>query len=172
MTGWLGWGGNEPIDYGYGENVYYGDDSSVYYGDEPIASAEEYATQAEQIVESAPPVSADESEWMPLGVFALTADGQASGPAPTHYLQLAINKQGVIAGTLNNATTNQTQEIEGMVDKKTQRTAWTVKGKSRPLMETGLDNLTKDTAPVLVHFADGQTQQWLMVRLDDPDAKK
>jgi hypothetical protein len=35
-------------------------------------------------------------------------------------------------------------------------------------METGIYNLTKDTAPALVHFADGQTQQWLLVRLDEP----
>jgi hypothetical protein len=28
-------------------------------------------------------------------------------------------------------------------------------------------NLTQDTAPALVHFADGQTQQWLMVRMPE-----
>ena len=37
-------------------------------------------------------------------------------------------------------------------------------------METGLSNLTQDTVPVLVHFADGQTQQMLLVRLDEPKA--
>ena len=31
---------------------------------------------------------------MPLGVFAITQDGEASGPEPTLYLQLAISKQG------------------------------------------------------------------------------
>jgi hypothetical protein len=35
-------------------------------------------------------------------------------------------------------------------------------------METGIYNLTKDDAPALLHFSDGQTQQWLMVRLDEP----
>lgn len=35
-------------------------------------------------------------------------------------------------------------------------------------METGINNLTQDTAPALVHFAGGQTQQWLMVRLEEP----
>jgi hypothetical protein len=38
-------------------------------------------------------------------------------------------------------------------------------------METGLSNLTQDTAPALIHFADGQTQQWLMVRLPEPTAQ-
>ena len=35
-------------------------------------------------------------------------------------------------------------------------------------METGIFNLTKESAPTLVHFADGQTQQWLLVRLEEP----
>ncbi len=109
---------------------------------------------------------------MPLGVFALTQDGQKSGPEPTLFLQLAISKEGIIAGTLNNSATEKTQTIEGMADKKTQRCAWTVAGKTRPIMETGIVNLTEDTAPALVHFEDGQTQQWLLVRLEEPAEKK
>ncbi len=147
--------------------MYYQDDQ-VYYGDEAVATAEEYAEQAEQIATSAPEVAPDKAEWMPLGVFALTPDGQKSGPEPTLFLQLAISKEGIIAGTLNNSATNQTQTIEGMADKTTQRCAWTVAGKSRPIMETGIVNLTENTAPALVHFEDGQTQQWLMVRLEEP----
>jgi hypothetical protein len=58
-----------------------------------------------------------------------------------------------------------------MADKATQRVAWTVAGKIRPIMETGISNLTEDTAPALVHFADGQSQQWLMVRLEEPKSK-
>lgn len=37
-----------------------------------------------------------------------------------------------------------------------------------PIMETGLENLTQDSVPALIHFADGQTQQWLMVRIPEP----
>jgi hypothetical protein len=86
------------------------------------------------------------------------------------FLQLAVSKQGVINGTFQNTTTGSVQEIEGMVDKQTQRAAWTAAGKSRPLMESGIGNLTEDTSPVLVHFADGTTQQWLLVRLPEPDS--
>ncbi len=168
MTGWVNYGWTEPTAYSYGDNVYYQDDS-VYYGDQAVATAEEYAEQAEQIATSAPEVAPDKAEWMPLGVFALTPDGQKSGPDPTLFLQLALSKEGIIAGTLNNSATSQTQTIEGMADKKTQRCAWTVVGKTRPIMETGIVNLTKNTAPALIHFEDGQTQQWLMVRLEDPD---
>jgi hypothetical protein len=55
-----------------------------------------------------------------------------------------------------------------MVDKETQRVAWVPKGKQFPVIETGMGNLTQDTTPALVHFADGSTQQWLLVRLDQP----
>jgi hypothetical protein len=170
ITGWVGYGWSQPTVFSYGDNVYYQDDS-VYYGDQVVASAEDYAQQAEQIASSAPEVAPDKAEWMPLGVFAVTPDGQASGPDPSLFLQLAISKEGIISGTLHNSATNSTQTIEGMADKKSQRVAWTVAGKTRPIMETGISNLTEDTAPALVHFADGQTQQWLMVRLEEPKGK-
>jgi hypothetical protein len=38
-------------------------------------------------------------------------------------------------------------------------------------METGISNLTKDESPALIHFAEGQTQQWLMIRLEDPEGE-
>src|SRR5690606_4476635 len=120
LTGWVSYGWSEPITYSYGENVYYSD-NSVYYGDQAVATTEEYAQQAEQIVASAPEVAPEQAEWMPLGVFALTPDGQASGPEPTLFLQLAISKEGVISGTLHNSATDSTQTIEGMADKATQR---------------------------------------------------
>ena len=146
---------------------------SIWYPhSEVVATAEEYAQQAEQIAASAPEVTPEKAEWMPLGVFAMTQDGQASGPEPSLFLQLAISKEGVIRGTFNNSATNQTQAIEGMVDKESQRAAWTVAGKSRPIMETGIANLTADTGPALVHFDDGSTQQCLLVRLEEPAAAK
>jgi hypothetical protein len=84
------------------------------------------------------------------------------------FLQLAVSKQGVISGTFQNTATNNIQTIEGMIDKQTQRAAWTAAGKVRPLMETGVANLTQDTTPALIHFADGTTQQWLLVRMEEP----
>jgi|TARA_R110001592_G_scaffold141725_2_gene363545 hypothetical protein len=35
-------------------------------------------------------------------------------------------------------------------------------------METGLANLTKDTSGALIHIENGETQQWLMVRVEEP----
>ena len=169
LAGWFGWGtGYSETPYAYGDNVYYADDE-VYYGDAPVATAEEYAAQAAAIAASAPQnLDPANSEWMPLGVFAATQDREATGPDPTLFLQLAVNKDGVISGTFKNMATGDTESLEGMVDKKSQRVAWCVEGKSWPIVETGLSNLTNDNFPVLVHFADGQTQQWLLVRLEEP----
>jgi hypothetical protein len=168
MTGWIGDGWSEPMYYDYGENCYY-EEENVYYGEEVIATAEEYTQQAEIIATTPAEVTPDKADWMPLGVFAITQDGQASGPPPTMFAQLAVSKTGSIAGTFSNtAAGNETQTIEGMVDNKSQRAAWVLAGKKRPIMETGIFNLTKDTAPALVHFEDGQTQQWLLVRLEEP----
>jgi hypothetical protein len=84
------------------------------------------------------------------------------------YLQMAVSKDGILSGTFQNTATDTVKEIEGMVDQETQRAAWTVVGQTRPIMETGIVNLTENTAPALVHFADGTTQQWLLVRLEAP----
>jgi hypothetical protein len=170
ITSWFPWGWDEAQYYYYGENIYYQDDT-VYYGDQAVANSAEYAQQAQTIATSGAgvPEETQEADWLSLGVFAITPDGQASGPAPTLYLQLQVNKDGIITGTRQDLGTNNVQQIEGVVDKKSQRSAWTVVGKSWPVMETGISSLTQDQAPALVHFEDGQTQQWLLVRMDDPD---
>jgi hypothetical protein len=170
LTNWFPWGWSQPVyyNYGYPESVYYVDDT-VYSGEQPVATADEYAQQAEAIASSIPAnVMPAESDWLPIGVFALTNDGQASGAEPTMYLQLTVSKQGIIAGTFQNTATGAVKSIEGMVDKDSQRAAWTAVGATRPLMETGIGNLTQDSAPALVHFADGTTQQFLLVRLPKP----
>lgn len=167
MTGWIDYGWSQPIYYNYGDNIYY-DAGQVYYGDQPVATAEQYAQQAAAIVAEVPAQAPAPEDWMSLGVFAITPDGKPTDAEPTQYLQLAVSKQGVINGTLQNTATDTVEPVEGMVDKQTQRAAWTVQGKSFPIMETGISNLTQDTAPALVHFADGNTQQWLLIRLDQP----
>lgn len=168
LSSWCsGYGWSTATPYNYGENVYYQDDQ-VYYGDQPVATADQYTQQAAAIAASAPNIAPQNTDWMPLGVFALAQDGQATGVSPTIYMQLAISKEGIISGTMNNSSTGKVQTLEGMADKGSQRCAWTVTDQQRPIVETGISNLTQDTAPVLIHFADGQTQQWLLVRLEEP----
>jgi hypothetical protein len=167
VSGWFPWGWSQPVYYNYGNNVYYQDDM-VYYGDTPVATAADYANQAEQIATSVPADPPPEDSWMSLGVFSVMPDGTADGADPTIFLQLAVSKEGVIAGTMQNTVSGTTKNVEGMVDRETQRAAWTVVGETRPIMEMGIGNLTQDTATTLVHYADGTTQQMLLVRMDAP----
>ncbi len=114
-----------------------------------------------------PEADPDAVEWMPLGVFALTQkDGSAEDS--TLFLQLALSKEGIIAGSFQNTATGKAFEVEGTIDQESQRAAWGPVGESWPIMETGIYNLTENEAGALIHFADGQTQQWSMVRLDEP----
>jgi hypothetical protein len=162
---------SNPIYYNFGDNVYY-QNGSVYYGDQPVATEEEYTNQADAIAGSAPATKPDQKDWTPIGVFAMTADGEPNGADPNFFLQLAVSKQGVISGTLQNIAAKSVQPIEGMVDKQSQRAAWTVVGKPRPLMEMGAANLTQNSSAALVHFADGTTQQCLLVRVNKPGSER
>jgi hypothetical protein len=87
-------------------------------------------------------------------------------------LQLAVNKQGIIRGNYTATMTNDTQPVTGSVDKKTQRAAWTIGKNKENVIETGIYNLTKDEAPVLVHFGKDKTEQWLLVRVKQDEQKQ
>ncbi|MEW6139864.1 MAG: hypothetical protein AB1733_16700 [Thermodesulfobacteriota bacterium] len=164
-------GYGEPVYYDYGDTIYY-EGENVYVGGQKAATAEEYYQQAGDLAASAPAVKdAQPEDWLPLGVFALSQDNVASS---NMVLQLAINKDGVIAGTYYNTGTDTVRPIKGMVDKKSQRAAWTfADGKNTDIiMETGIYNLTQDETEALVHFGKDKTQQWLMVRLKEPQEDK
>ena len=149
--------------------MYYEGDN-VYYNNEVVATTQEYAEQAQAIVAAVPDANPEEVEWMPLGVFAL-AQKDGSVEDATMYLQLAISKEGIIAGTFQNTATDESFEVQGTIDQESQRAAWGPVGEDWPIMETGIYNLSENEAGALLHFADGQTQQWEMVRLDEPEGE-
>jgi hypothetical protein len=82
-------------------------------------------------------------------------------------LQLACNKQGVLAGTYHNEDTKVDRPVQGMVDAKSQRAVLKFgDGQDADLLlETGIYNLTQDEAPALLHFGAAQSQPMLLVRL-------
>ena len=170
VTGWVAYGWTEPIYYTYGSggSVYY-EENVVYVNGEQYASAGDYYQQTTTLAQSAPQMTdeqAQEVEWLPLGVFALTTEGVN---ASNMYLQLAVSKEGIIGGTFYNETTGAVHPVEGMVDQKTQRAAWKAADGTNPdlVMECGIYNLTQDQTDVLVHFGPDETQTWVMVRLDE-----
>ncbi len=168
MTGWVVHRWTRPVYYTYGTGgtVYY-ENNTVYVNGEQYGSAEQYYNEASELATVSDEHAGDQ-EWMSLGVFALTAEGVN---ASSMYLQLALSKNGVIAGTFYNESTGATHAVEGMVDEQTQRAAWkAVDGtNANVIMETGLYNLTQDQAPALVHFGPEQVQNVLLVRLDETE---
>jgi len=172
VTGWLAHHWASPIYYSYGSGgtVYY-ENNVVYLNGEEYGPAEAYYEETYELAASVPEMTEEqavEAEWMPLGVFALTKEGVN---ASSMYLQLALSKDGIIAGTFYNESTGVTHPIEGMVDEKTQRAVWRAADgtNANVVMETGIYNLTQDQAQVLVHYGPEQTQTALLVRLDESE---
>ncbi len=167
MGAWLIGYATSPVYYVYGSdgNVDYRDDG-VYVDGKLYASDEEYYEQAEDLATDVVDVDED-VKWLPLGVFACLQKGASE----THiYMQLAVTEEGVIGGTYFNETTNTSRPLQGTVDKKTQRAAWTfADGKNTDTVaETSIYNLTKDTTPVLVHFGPDKTEQIELMRVETP----
>lgn len=175
LTGWWAWGDtgaySEPIYYDYGNSIVYEGDT-VYVDDQPVATAEEYYTQAGEIAEqgaaetteTTDDAAADsEEEWKLLGVFALV---QGNEEESNTIIQIAVNRNGVIRGNHYDALTDVTLPIQGAVDKETQRAAWTVGDNETIVYETGVYNLTQDETQMFIHFDKDRTQQWSLVRID------
>lgn len=143
INGWLGAGWLYPN---------YFDDSGYPVEVEPEASS---TATAEDV----------EGDWLTLGVFVAARNVDAASFSPM-FVQLAIDKEGDLAGTYYNVSTDEVNELDGTIDPDTQQAVWKVSDNpDSPIMTTGLYNLTQDVATVLVHFPDGTQQPWVLVRL-------
>jgi hypothetical protein len=159
----------EPVVYDYGSNLVY-EDNRVYYNGEPVATAAEYASQAQNFAAEGQAAKASpKEEWKSLGVFAMV---QGEEKDANNVFQLAINKEGVLRGNYYSTLTDAATPIYGSVDRKTQRAAWVVGENKETVYETGLGNLAQPETTMLVHFGTERTQQWTLVRLEPPKDKK
>jgi hypothetical protein len=175
LTNWFTWTApaqvwSQPVyyDYGAGGNVTY-QDNSVYIGGQQVATADEFAQSAATLATVAPPATEEEAaaaDWMPLGTFAVSTNEKEADP--TRVMQLAVDKQGVLSGTMYNKATDETLAIQGAVDKDTQRVAFRIGDNQNVVAETGLYNLTQNEVPLLVHYGTTRTENYLLVRLDAP----
>jgi uncharacterized protein (TIGR03000 family) len=169
LAGWLGWSA-APVYYDYGTNIVYQGDQ-VLIDNQPGPTATAYYQQAADLAQSAPaapPPEQQKAEWQPLGVFALVQGEQSDTSA---VFQLAVNKAGIIGGNYYNVLTDTTLPVHGAVDKTSQRASWFVGDQKTTIYDTGIYNLTKDESPLLIHFGKDRTQQWLLVRVPEKDAR-
>ena len=153
-----------PVAYNYGTNVTC-EGGNVTAAGQDLGTAAEFSQQAATLAQAGAATDvANTDEWLPLGVFAMVRNEQQHAQL---ILQLAINKQGILRGNYTDELTEQTQLVQGSVDPKTQRAAWTVGDNKLSVIEAGLSNLSEDEAPVLIHRR-GLTDHWLLVRLNQP----
>src|SRR4029079_18162658 len=103
--------------------------------------------------------------------FAVTPDGAKEASV---MAQLAITKEGVIGGTVFDQKAGKSYNVQGTVDKNTQRAAWSYTNDQnvRVVMETSVNNLTQNESTGLVHYGPNDQQVVEMVRLQDPSADK
>jgi len=173
VTTWFTWSApatvwSQPVyyDYGSGGNVIF-ENNNVYVGGEQVATADEFAMSAMDLATVPPPQSDDQAaaaEWLPLGTFAVSTNEK--DVEPSLVIQLAVSKEGIVSGTLYNIDSDQSQAVQGQVDKDTQRVALRIGESEQVVAETGLYNLTQEEAPVLIHFGTERTENYLFVRLE------
>jgi hypothetical protein len=168
-----------PIGYDYGNNITYVD-NDVYLDGQPIATTADYYQSAVDLAQTGeqadipseqPPADGDpqaaatdqaNAQWLPLGVFEAIPNGEKSSKMT---FQLAVNRDGIIRGNYFNTGDNNAQQVQGAVDKQTQRVTWVVADRKNIIFDTGLYNLTKDETTMLVHEGPDKTLQWTLVRL-------
>lgn len=160
----------DPVYIDYGMNVIYEGDT-VYVDNQPIPAEQysepmiELAVNAEQPPPPTPPAEGQPPEWLPLGVFALAQEEKGD---PIMFVQLSVNRAGVISGAYSSTLTEDQRPISGQVDKGTQRVAWRIGANTDTVFVTSLANLTRDVSPVAIHFGSTRTQTWLLVRMPEP----
>jgi hypothetical protein len=158
-----------PVVYNYGDTVIY-QDNNVYLNGTDVGTAQDYAQQAITLADHGQKAKAPkDQEWKPLGVFALV---QGDEKTSNNIFQLAVNNGGIIRGNYYDGLMDTTTEVYGEVDRKTQRAAWTIGKKNDRVFEAGIYDLTKGETPVLVHLGTARTQQWLLVRVEQPSDSK
>lgn len=173
LNTWLAfnWGTPYYWDYGPGEYIYCYNDV-IYVNGRWFEPAPVYYNQTVVLAQSAPdftPQQAQQIEWLPLGVFAVSTDGVVDNNL---LVQLAVTKDGVIGGTVMNQATGETFDLEGTVDKQSQRAVWTYKDAAgrQVAMETSINNLTQSEATAMVHYGPNEQKVVELVRLEQPGA--
>lgn len=161
LAGWGAWNWSTPYYYDDGGYAYPITTTESTYSPTVIQS-QDIQTQPTQSIQNTATAGDD---WLSLGVFAVANNADAAAYT-NHFIQLAINRNGEIAGVLYNSTTDTARELTGMVDPTSQIAYWSMANRAdSPIASTGIYNLTEDETPINVHFADGSDQTWSLVRL-------
>ena len=171
LVGWFpgGYGWNDPYyyDYGRGGNVVYYDDRVVVNG-QSVGTPSSFYESARALANVDPSqIDSNDRDWKPLGTFSMAIRRDEADP--DRVVQLAVNKDGILSGTVFNHRSGNVYNVQGRVDRDTQRVAFTIGSDRNTVLETGLYNLTQEQTPVLVHFNPSQTDTYVLARLPEPE---
>ncbi len=137
------------------------------FSSSPMQSTEAGGSQANGSQTASAEATKAAGEWQPLGVFGLAEPGQTNS---NMLLQLAINKDGIVRGNYLNQLTNETSQVFGALDKKTQRISFTIGQNTQTVFDSMLPDLTKQDSQILVHYGPTNTQTMALIRLPQPQA--
>ena len=156
----------EAWEYEYNDNVLM-EEETVFINEDPVAVREDYIEMGEELADAEQPPETEEVEWLSLGVFVMATSDEDLDPQM--MLQLVLSKDGTVGGTYHHFATDSTRAVHGSLDKETQRLAFKIGEGNDNIVEAGLESLTRDEAPLWVHFDGGKrTQTWTLVRLEAP----
>ena len=101
--------------------------------------------------------------WYPLGVFSLMA---GPGDAGTRIVQLAVDRNGRIAGNYYDMITNSSYNVSGDVRQQSQRVSFSLNKNQFIRFRTSVGQLLQPYGSLTVQLPGGE-QQWQIVRLEN-----
>lgn len=102
--------------------------------------------------------------WLPLGVFAVSAEADAR----SHSLQqLAVDRDAKIRGTFYDALSDTVQPVSGAIHRETRTASWTV-GTSGSRFEAPLEAFTNPPQTVTIASGGTTTRGWKLTRIAKP----
>jgi len=122
----------------------------------------EPSAAADNPAQTATAASSDDTQWMPLGVFALRL---ADSARATRMIQLAVSHDGLLRGSHYDLLSDEVESIEGAVNKKDLRATWRIGPRGKVEFQTLLGELTKPEATVAAQFPDGTVGAWKLVQI-------
>lgn len=106
-----------------------------------------------------------QEQWLPLGTFVMADDLNYTQDS-SYYVQLAVNRDGFVSGSMFNSQDNQVLPVVGRIDPRTQQLAFSVQGWSE-VFSTSVYDLTQNQASVLVMRGPQDYQVDYMVRVQN-----
>ncbi|TWT90752.1 hypothetical protein Mal64_11490 [Pseudobythopirellula maris] len=152
VSAWITYGAPYPATgVAYVES---GDTYNTYVVEETAPQA------APQQPVPAPPSEAESEEWLHLGVYGLAPQGDEQAAL---MVQLAVNRQGQLAGSSFDPTNGEVQNVVGLVDPAQQQATWRLEEDPSVSFTAPLASLTEETGAISVATANG-AQAWTLTR--------